>query len=262
MAIKTKPKLLSVVIVTGNEADTIADCLKSCRFADEIILVATPACTPETIKVAKETNPHLIIHRYLPTAIDFSAWHNFGAGFATSKWQFHLDCDERISPQLQKEIVRIINNPSLSVTNYDIPRANYFLGHRVRYGGTYPDYVKRFFLKKAFHGYSGAVHEQPKIDGDSAVINFDLLHYTHRSLATMLAKSISWTDTEARLLLADNHPPVVWWRFLRMMFTKLWERLVRQQMWRDGTVGWISAIFEAFDTYMIYARLWELQQHD
>jgi hypothetical protein len=76
----------------------------------------------------------------------------------------------------------------------------------------------------------------------------------------MLIKSISWTDTEAKMLLAVNHPPVVWWRILRMMFTKIWERLIRQQMWRDGTVGWISAIFESFDTFMIYARLWELQQ--
>jgi len=45
-----------------------------------------------------------------------------------------------------------------------------------------------------------------------------------------------------------------------MIFTKFWERLVKQQMWRDGTVGWISAIFESYDTFIIYAKLWEKQK--
>jgi hypothetical protein len=65
---------------------------------------------------------------------------------------------------------------------------------------------------------------------------------------------------EAQALFQNNHPPVVWWRFIRMMLTKIWQRLIVQRMWQDGVVGWISVIFETFDTFLIYARLWELQQ--
>jgi hypothetical protein len=65
---------------------------------------------------------------------------------------------------------------------------------------------------------------------------------------------------EAKELYQTTHPPVVWWRFIRMMLTKFIYRLFYQQMFRDGIVGWISVIFESFDTFMIYARLWELQQ--
>jgi hypothetical protein len=258
-----KKTTLSIIIVAGKEEDTIVDCVKSAEFADEIILVATAACTPKTITLAKSVYSKIIIHHYSDPAINFSAWHDAGSRIATSGWLLHLDCDERISADLKTEILSKINS-SGSVTNYDLPRANYFLGKRVRFGGTYPDYVKRLFKKDSFRGYHGIVHEQPQIDGPSAVLKSDLLHFTHRSLSTMLVKSLSWTDTEAKMLLAANHPPVVWWRFIRMMLTKLWERLVKQQMWRDGTVGWISAIFETFDTFMIYARLWELQQqkHD
>jgi hypothetical protein len=130
----------------------------------------------------------------------------------------------------------------------------------VRFGNTYPDYVKRLFKKNSFVTYRGVLHEQPEVSGKTGIIKSDLLHFTHRSLSTMVSKSLEWTDAEAKMLLATNHPPVVWWRILRMMFTKTWERLIVQQMWRDGTVGWISVIFETFDTFMIYARLWELQQ--
>ena len=76
----------------------------------------------------------------------------------------------------------------------------------------------------------------------------------------MLQKTIKWTDLEAKLLYQNQHPPVYWWRFPRMMFTKFWERAIKEKMYKDGTVGWISIIFEMFNTFIIYARLWELQQ--
>jgi len=255
-------KSLSIIIIAGNEATTITDCLNSALFADEIILIATAACTPTTIKLAKLACPKIIIRHYSDPKIDFSSWHNFGSKIATSTWLFHLDCDERISPNLKSDILSIVKSPLTQITNYDIPRANYFLGKRVLHGNTYPDYVKRLYLKSKFISYVGALHEQPQIIGQSAVIKSDLIHLTHRDLSSMLSKSLKWTSLEAQMLHRSHHPPVVWWRFLRMMLTKFIERVIKQRLWLDGPVGWISAIFEVFDTYIIYARLWEIQQHE
>jgi hypothetical protein len=251
---------LSVIIVAGKEEDVIADCVKSAMFADEMILVTSPTCTAQTVKLARLANPKIKIVSVLEPGIDFSAWHNIGSRTASSEWLLHLDCDERITPSLRDEIISKINDVKSGYTNYDIPRANYFLGKRVKHGGTYPDYVKRLYLKSNFIVYHGSLHEQPKITGSSGIIQSDLIHFTHRRLSSMLDKSNSWTAVEAHMLYENGHPPIVWWRFFRMMVTKLWQRLIIQQMWRDGTVGWISAIFEGFDTFMIYARLWELQQ--
>lgn len=251
---------LSVIIIAGNEESMIKDCLKSCLFAKEIILVTTPATTDNTLKLGKKVAPHLI-HTHVDTpGIDFSLWRNAGFKKATSKWILFLDADERISANLKEEITTIVNQKNTPYTNYDIPRANYFLGKRVRYGNTYPDYVKRLFLQKSFKGYQGKLHEQPIITGDSSVLTNDLLHYTHRDLTSMLEKTIKWTQLEANLLYKANHPPVYWWRFPRMMATKFFERFIKEKMYKDGTVGWISVIFEMFNTFIIYARLWELQQ--
>jgi len=253
---------LSIVIVTGKEEDMIGDCLKSALFADEIILVASPACNQQTISIAKSIVPKIKIIKADPkVSVDFSYWHNLGAKNVSSTWQLHLDCDERISPDLQAEIINNINDQQSTITNYDLPRANHYLGHRVHYGGSYPDYVKRLFKTSSFHQYHGVVHEQPQIDGQSSVTKSDLLHYTHRDLFSMLQKSNTWTSTEAQLLFDSHHPPVYFWRFPRMMLTKFFERFIRQQMWRDGLVGWVSVLFETFDTYMIYAKLYELQQN-
>jgi hypothetical protein len=76
----------------------------------------------------------------------------------------------------------------------------------------------------------------------------------------MVKKTIVWTDTEAQALFKSGHPPIVWWRFIRMMLTKIYQRLIKEKMYKDGQVGWVSVFFESYNTFLIYARLWELQQ--
>lgn len=249
---------LSIIIIAGNEEKMIVDCLKSCSWAKEIVLVAANS-TDNTVNLAKKTIPSIKIFETKDEYNkNFSKWRNIGFKNATQDWLLYIDADERISPQLKNEILTKITTSDYSY--YVVPRANFFLGKRVKHGGSYPDYVKRLYQKKYFKGYKGILHEEPIITGELGYLKTDLIHYTHRELNSMLNKTLAWTDMEALSLFQSNHPKVVWWRIVRMMLTKLWERLIKQQMWKDGTVGYISAIFEAFDTFIIYAKLWELQQ--
>lgn len=258
MAIKKTP--LSIIVLAGNEEKMIVNCLKTCSWAKEIVLVAANS-SDNTVKLAKKTIPGIkIIQTTDEYNKNFSKWRNLGFKKSSQKWILYIDADERIPSGLKNKIIAIVSKKTNKFTHYAITRANHFLGQRVKYGGTYPDYVKRLYNRDFFQGYKGILHEEPIISGTLGYIKSDLLHYTHRDLTSMLNKSIVWTDTEAQALFNSNHPPVVWWRFIRMMFTKLWERLVKQQMWRDGQVGWVSAIFESYNTFLIYARLWELQQ--
>mgnify|MGYP001434291544 CR=1 FL=1 len=252
---------LSIIILAGNEAEMIKECLISASFADEIILVLANS-SDNTKKIAKSLKiPLKIIETTDEYNKNFSKWRNLGYKAATGDWLLYLDADERITPELKSEILLTINSTNL-VNYYAIPRANYYLGERVHFGGSYPDYVKRLYVKKHFSGYRGYLHEEPMVKGEMGYLKNDLLHYTHRNLNSMLQKTLVWTDLEAEALLKAAHPPVVWWRFPRMMLTKTWQRLIKEQMWRDGTVGWISVIFESFDTFIIYAKLWEKQVYD
>jgi glycosyltransferase involved in cell wall biosynthesis len=253
--------LLSIIIIAGNEQEVIADCLKSILdLPAEIILVASNS-TDGTKTISKNLVPSIkIIGTNDSYGRNFSKWRNLGFKAASTPWIFYIDADERSTTRLNAEILSVINKNNESKF-YVIPRANYFLGQRVKYGGTYPDYVKRLYHKSTFKGYQGVLHEEPIVKSKLSYLKNDLLHYTHRNLYSMINKTIIWTDMEAKALFDSHHPPIVWWRIIRMMMTKFYERLIKQQMWRDGTVGWISAIFESFDTFIIYSRLWELQQH-
>jgi len=258
MAIKKTS--ISIIVLAGNEEKMIIDCLKSCSWAEEIILVAANS-SDNTVNLAKKTISNIkIVKTDDEYNKNFSKWRNLGYKATTKDWLLYIDADERITPNLKNKIIKIVSSNSSKFTHYAIPRANHFLGQRVRFGGSYPDYVKRLYNRKFFQGYKGILHEQPIISGELGYIKSDLLHFTHRDLTSMVNKTLVWSDTEAQALFKANHPPVVWWRFIRMIFTKLYERLIKQHMWRDGQVGWISAIFESYNTFLIYARLWELQQ--
>ncbi|MBP9817923.1 glycosyltransferase family 2 protein [Candidatus Shapirobacteria bacterium] len=250
---------LTAIIISGNFQDVISRCLNSVAFADEIVVVLANS-TDNTSKIIKDNYPQvkttIVTDEYNKK---FSNWRNAGYKMATSNWIFYVDTDEVVTPNLAKEIISTINQPEHD-SYYVVPRANHFLGQRVRHGGSYPDYVKRLFYTKNFKGFTGDVHEEPVVTGNMGYLKNDLQHFTHTDLQSMLQKSLVWTDTEAKLLFQANHPPVVWWRFPRMMLTKFWERMIKEKMFLDGTVGVISVIFEMFNTFMIYARLWELQQ--
>lgn len=255
-----KTSTISIVVLAGNEENMIEDCLKSCSWANELILVAANS-NDNTVSLAKKIIPNIkVVKTFDEYNKNFSKWRNLGFKEVTSDWIFYVDADERVTEKLRTEILKNINLNNSHITHYAIPRANYFLGKRVKHGGTYPDYVKRIYLKNKFEGYQGYLHEEPIIEGDLVHLKSDLLHYTHRNLKSMIEKTLAWTEMESEALYKSNHPPVVWWRILRMMLTKIWERLIKQQMWKDGTVGFISVIFESFDTFIIYSKLWELQQ--
>lgn len=250
---------IGVVIIAGNEEKIIDSALKSAKWADEIVFVAANS-KDKTKAIAKKYTDKIfeINDQY---GRNYDQWRSLGLKKATASWIFYLDADEKISLELKKELKRIARQDPAKINchYFAVPRKNHFLGKRVKHGGSYPDYVKRFFRRTELKGWRGKIHEEPIIRGEIGKLKGHLFHFTHRDLKAMMEKTILWTEVEAGLLYQSNHPPVVWWRILRMMLTKFWERVIKQQAWRDGSVGWIGSIFEVFNTFIIYARLWEMQ---
>ena len=245
--------MLSVIIITKNEEEMIGECLLSVQdLADEIIVVDT-GNTDRTNDIAKSFGARIVKSK----GLGYAEFRNAGLKAAKGDWILYVDADERVTPLLRQEIQEIIREAKKSV--YQIPRRNIFLGREMRHGGWGDDKVIRLFYKEFLHAYQGELHEQPIFDGELRTTNYELIHYSHRDLSSMLEKTLKFTDYEARLRLATSHPPVVWWRILRVMATEFWLRFVKLQAWRDGPEGIIDGIFQVYNSFVIYARLWELQ---
>jgi len=245
---------LSVIIIAKNEEQMIEDCLKSINNWTDEILVIDHASTDRTIDIAKK---YRAIVNSLPSETTFSQLRNKGLNEANGDWIFYLDADERATDNLKKEIGKVISSPKFFA--YVVPRRNFYLGREVRFGGAYPDYVKRLFKKNKLNGWKGDLHEEPIFEGQLGHLREPMIHITHRDLSSMVEKTRKWSTIEAQLLYDAGHPPITWWRILRMMFVEFWERGIKKQGWRDGTVGWIEIIFQMFSRFITYARLWEMQ---
>lgn len=246
---------LSVIIIARNEEKMIKDCLKSVKWADEVILVDTGS-TDKTPQIAKKYRAKVINIPF--KKLEFARWRNVGLKAAKGDWVLYVDADERVTPGLRKEVQDVIGDTQYVA--FKIPRRNFYLGKEVRYGGAWPNYVKRLFLKKNLRRWERELHEDPVFEGKMGRLKNPLTHLTHRDLSSMVEKTQEWSKIEAKLLYKANHPPVTWWRILRMMLSEFWYRGIKLQGLRDGTVGWIEVIFQMFSRFITYARLWEMQR--
>lgn len=242
-------KKLTVIIIAKNEQQRIAGCLEGVAFADERIVVDNGS-TDRTVELATKHGAIVISAK----ENDFSGLRDVGLREATGTWVLYVDADEEVGRELQKEIKRVIGSTQPSV--YFIKRDTYYLGRH------WPkmDKVERLFLRSAIRGWHGVLHETPLYVGEAATLTNPLIHRTHRTLEEMVAKTNEWSRLEAKLRLDAHHPPVVWWRLMRVMMTGFLRSFFCQGGWRAGTVGWIESIYQAFSMFITYAKLWELQQ--
>lgn len=245
---------LSVVIIAKNEEEWLANCLRSVAGLAAEIVVVDCGSTDKTIAVAEKFNAKVFIRQWE----GFAAQKNFALTKTRGDWVLFVDADERVSQELKIEIQRALDKAGESA--YALPRQNILLGQRMKYGGWEPDYVTRLAPKNLIIGWEGDLHEELKVACPVEKMNGVLYHLSHRGITWMQEKSIKYTPIEAKLRFEAGHPPVTWWRFLRVMGSEFFYRLIIKSGWRDGIVGWIEAISQSYNMFLIYVQLWEKQQ--
>lgn len=248
---------ISAIIIAKNEENMIADCLDSVSFCDEIIVVDNGS-EDRTLEIAKRMGAKVF---ELGTD-DFSELRNFGLEKAKGEWILYVDADERVSKELEEEITHLttIHDRGQQLNAYFLRRKNFYLGSSKKNEWPYIEKLERLFRREAFKGWRGRLHESPIFEGEVEELDGFLLHYTHRNLSEMLAKTIEWSKVEAQLKFGAGHPKVTWWRLFRVITTAFLDSYVRQKGWKAGTVGLIESIYQAFSAFITYGRLWEMQQ--
>jgi len=251
---KNKFPSISAIVIAKNEEKKLPDCLKSISWVDEIVVVDTGS-VDSTVKIAKGFTSKVVSY----TNGGYSQWRNEGLKHSTCRWVLYVDADERVSQELKEEILKLVSIKNPEVCAYAIPRKNIILGRFMKHGGWWPDYVKRLFLREKIKGWKGDLHEEPVYEGNINHIQNPLIHIKHDNLSEMIVKTNKWSVIEARLLYNSNHPKMVGWRFLRIMLTELWLRLIKLRGFMDGSEGVIYSFYQMFSKFVTYAKLWEMQ---
>ena len=242
---------ISAVILAKNEEEMIKDCLHSVSFCDEIIVIDSGS-DDKTVAIARENKAKIVVDR----SDNFAQKRNLGLKHVTSDWVLYIDADERIDDQLREEIQKVVFTGSDS-GSFEVTRKNFYLGNNE---WKHTEKILRVFNKSSLIEWKGELHESPVVKGEKGILDGFLNHYTHRTLSSMLAKTIKWSDTEAQLRYKNNHPRMTWWRFPRVILQAFYQSYIVQQGYKVGTVGVVESLYQSFSMFVTYAKLWELQQ--
>jgi glycosyltransferase involved in cell wall biosynthesis len=250
---------ISVALITYNEEKNLPDCLRSIKWADEIVVV-DDSSKDRTREIAKEFGAK-VIKTAKKTFFDENK--NVAIEACSGDWIFLLDADERVSPELAQEIRKTVNNWSSGLpVAYWLKRKNYFLGRYFKKGGQYPDPVMRLFKKgKAFLPHD-SVHRQPEVNGKSGWLENDLIHWATPEFSRYLMRERRYSTLEA-LQMKDKKlsllNPFNWLKYLIFRPIRTFFLLfIRHKGFVDGWQGFIFAFFSGLHhpwSFLKYLRM-------
>jgi glycosyltransferase involved in cell wall biosynthesis len=240
---------LTVVIPTLNEAAQIADCVRHVAWADEVI-VADGGSTDGTPERARAAGAHVLPGSWGTIA----AQRNAAIAAARHDWILAVDADERVSPELAREITEAVRAPSHEA--YAARRRNVYLGRTVVHGGWGSDWVVRVFRRER-RFVERRVHEAVERHGDVGRLRAQLEHVPYRDLAHHLEKLDRYARWAAQDLVERGRRARVGDLLLRPP-----ARFVRMYVFQLGLLdGWHGAVLcglASVSVFLKYAHLWEL----
>lgn len=246
------PKL-SVTVITRNEEANLAGALDSVAWADDLVVVDAGS-TDGTVEVARRYTERVFVREWP----GYSAQKNHAATLTRHDWILSLDADERVTPELAREIrARLEHEPPEQ--GYRIPRVTWHLGRWIRSTDWYPDYQLRLYDRRAGRWVERHVHESVALEGRPGTLRGEIEHYAYRDLAHHLETMQRYTGLAARQMQEEGtrvglaglmlHPPLA---FLR--------NYVLRGGVKDGIPGLVVSGMNAFYVFLKLAKLWERQQ--
>lgn len=241
-------KSLSVIIPTFNEEECLYRALYSIKFADEIIVIDSFS-TDRTVEIAKLSNCKVVQRQF----DNFSNQKNHALQFATKEWVLFLDADERITYNLQQEILNAINHGKHTAYKLNFPHffMNRFLYH-------HSSNVTRLVQREKCR-FEGSVHEKLLVEGSIGKLKNPVLHYTYKGLEHYIKKRDVYAWFQAEQLYAKGKKAT----YLQLVFKPFFRFLSSYFLKRgflDGIPGLAISGINAYGVFSRYAKLMLIQK--
>ncbi len=259
-ALNRKP--VSAFVICFNEEDNIGECLDSLSFCDELLVIDSFS-TDRTIELARERGAR-IIQRAWP---GFRDQKQFGLESVTYDWVVNIDADERVSPELRENILRVLADEHQrdlegkrgdATVGYYVNRVVFYLDRWWRSGGWYPEYRLRFFRKSSAHWGGIDPHEKPIVQGKTGRLSGEIYHFTYKNMDDQFARLHAYSSLSAKEDFRLGRKFSLWMLLVNPIL-RAFKFYVLKRGYREGVAGIIVAVAEGYYTFMKYAKLWEYQ---
>ena len=243
---------ISAVVITKNEESNIRECLETISWCDEMIVVDSNSLD-RTVEFARQFTHKVFSVQFQ----DVAQKRIHSLTHTANEWVLFLDADERVTPELRREIETL--NPAPGISGYEINRRNYYLGKWVRHGGLYPDYHLRLFRKDKAEVTNRLIHEAVKVTGASARLQNDMIHYSCKDINQMIRKIDYYSTHEAHEHLRNGK------RISRAgVFTHAFSSFLRvflsRKAFLDGIQGFFVSFNNSFTNFLTHLKLLKLQK--
>ena len=242
---------LSIIIVAKDEAANIVECVRSARFADEVIVLDSGSrdCTADLARAEGAT----VVTTDWP---GYGPQNNRGIDMAKGDWFFSLDADERITPQLAAEIRAAM--AQAGINGYRVPRISMYCGRFMHHSGWRPDYTWRLARRGQGRFTEHYLHAHLEVKGATGTLKNDIVHFSFRTMESVLEKLDRYSTASARDMTAAGRKG----SFGRAIGHGLWaffRTYVLRLGFLDGRWGFMLAVSNAEGTYYRYIKLWLMQ---
>ena len=246
---------ISAVVSAYNEEKNIADCLESLEWADEIIVVDNTS-SDKTVQIAKKYTSK-IFSRVNNQMLNINK--NFGFTKAKGEWIINLDADERVSPELKKEILRNFSSDN-NFSAFKTARKNILFNKWIQHGIWWPDYQIRLFRKSKGKFNCLHVHEKLTVIGEIGQLDNPLIHYNYRSVSQFIKKMNDiYTDNEAENFL-NSGKQIHWFDAIRMPANDFLANFFSRESYKDGLHGLVLSLLQSFYAFLVFCKVWEKQK--
>ena len=241
------PKI-SACIISFNEEKKLEDCLKSLQaIVDEIIIVDSLS-TDDTLKIAQRYTDKIFHQKFL----GHIEQKNLAVSKAGYDWILSLDCDERLTPELQQSILGIKDNLD-AADAYCMHRKTFYI-YRWLNHCWYPDTKTRLFNKTTSHWGGTNPHDRIITQGKNIrLLRGDIQHYSFSSISEHLKTIDKFTEIGADELIKKGKRFTIFsplthasWTFIKLYFIK--------RGFLDGFAGLVVAVLSYMHVFVKYTK--------
>ena len=250
---------LSVLAMCRNEEEDLPAFLQHLLpWIDEIVLL-DDGSTDRTVAIAKGTGEKVnLICSPRSEGEYFSDKLNLGLRHVTSDWVIRMDIDERIPPDLRREILAAIRLPDVDAYSYH--RHNFFLHRPVR-GCGWQLWRSMRLVRNGCFRFEGKIHDKcVLLNPRSRVghLKHSMWHYNEDTYDKRIKKSVFYTAVRAETIIESGKRVRVWDLVARPLiaFLKTYFFFLG---FRDGVIGWILSIHAMATTFDAYVIAWDAQ---
>ena len=269
---------VSVMIFTLNEELHLPSCLASLAWCDDVIVVDSFS-SDRTGEICQDARVRFFQHPFE----GFGSQRNWALETTAPKydWVLILDADERVTPELVRELAEVLSAPPPTVGAYRLRRRFHLWGRWLRYSSLYPTWVVRIVHKERTRYLNRGHAETQEVRGEIRELTGDLIDENLKGMDEWFERQNRYSsrDAEYELEQEKKQGPLSLTRLLmgdplarRAALKRLAGRLPARPFWyflysyllrggfRDGRDGLIFCFMKAMYQGMVQVKKYDLKR--